>query len=153
MCRYNRFLSCSSKTSTKYYFPHRTLFHFISPRHPATGRQSCLVACLLVSGVDRGGMESKPTKGRVSTWISFSTAGEVPACSRYCGAGTGFVRLYNPGEYPAGPAWRHGGGRLGGLQGGQRSGLHPPATRPARHHGEPVALKGKIHEIDILLSV
>jgi hypothetical protein len=27
---------CSSQPSTKYYYPHRTLFHFISPRRPAT---------------------------------------------------------------------------------------------------------------------
>jgi hypothetical protein len=34
LCRYNRFLSslgCSSRASTKYFFPHRTLFQFIFP--------------------------------------------------------------------------------------------------------------------------
>ncbi len=47
-CRYNRFLSClgcSSQPSATYYFPHRTLFHFIGH----LGRQSCWVACLCVS--------------------------------------------------------------------------------------------------------
>jgi hypothetical protein len=37
-CWYNRFLSClgcSGQASTKYYFPHRTLFHFISSHRPA----------------------------------------------------------------------------------------------------------------------
>jgi hypothetical protein len=28
--------ACSSQPSTKYFFPHRTLFHFISPHLPAT---------------------------------------------------------------------------------------------------------------------
>jgi hypothetical protein len=35
---YKRFLSClvcSSRPSTKYYFPHHTLFHFICPHRPA----------------------------------------------------------------------------------------------------------------------
>ncbi len=27
---------CPVQPSTKYYFPHRTLFHFISPHRPAT---------------------------------------------------------------------------------------------------------------------
>jgi hypothetical protein len=53
-CRYRRFLfclGCSSQPSTKYYFSHRTLFHFISLRSPATWvLQSCRVACLCVSG-------------------------------------------------------------------------------------------------------
>jgi hypothetical protein len=38
-CWYNRFLSClgcSSQPLTKCYFPHRTLFHFISSHRPAT---------------------------------------------------------------------------------------------------------------------
>jgi hypothetical protein len=38
-CRYNIFVSClgcSSEPSTKYYFPHRTLFHFLSPHCSAT---------------------------------------------------------------------------------------------------------------------
>jgi hypothetical protein len=38
-CWYNRFLSglgCSSQPSTKHYFPHHTLFHFISTHCPAT---------------------------------------------------------------------------------------------------------------------
>ncbi len=46
-CRYNRFLSClgcPSHPSTKYYFPHRTLFHFSN-----LGRQACWVASLCVS--------------------------------------------------------------------------------------------------------
>jgi hypothetical protein len=39
LCRYSRLLSClgcSSQPRTKYYVPHRTLFHFISPiaQHP-----------------------------------------------------------------------------------------------------------------------
>jgi hypothetical protein len=44
-CGYNRFLSClgcSSQPSTKYYFPHRTLFHFISPYRQGS--------CTLVQG-------------------------------------------------------------------------------------------------------
>jgi hypothetical protein len=54
-CWYNRFLSCfgcSSQPSTKCNFPHRTLFHFISPLRPATwpvARQSCWVASLYFS--------------------------------------------------------------------------------------------------------
>ncbi len=53
--RYNGILSClscTSKPSTKYYFSHQTLFHFISPHHSAIwalDRQSCWVACLCVS--------------------------------------------------------------------------------------------------------
>ncbi len=38
-CRYNSFLSClggSSQPIKKYYFPNRTLFHFIRPHRPAT---------------------------------------------------------------------------------------------------------------------
>ncbi len=37
-CRYNKFLSCFGWYCycTKYYFPSRTLFHFISPHHSAT---------------------------------------------------------------------------------------------------------------------
>ncbi len=38
-CQYSTFLSClgsSSQPSTNYYFPHRTLFRFISPHRPAT---------------------------------------------------------------------------------------------------------------------
>ncbi len=37
LCRYKIFLfclDCSSQPSTKYYFPHRTLFHFISAHRP-----------------------------------------------------------------------------------------------------------------------
>jgi hypothetical protein len=43
-CQYKRFVSClgcSSRPSTKYFFPHRTLFQFICPP------QLCWVACLL----------------------------------------------------------------------------------------------------------
>jgi hypothetical protein len=43
-CRYNRFLyclGCSSQPSTQYYFPRRTLFHFISRHHPATWAVRC----------------------------------------------------------------------------------------------------------------
>jgi hypothetical protein len=39
LCSYIRFLSClvcPSQPSTKYYFPRRTFFHFISPYRPAT---------------------------------------------------------------------------------------------------------------------
>jgi hypothetical protein len=38
LCRYNTFLSClgCSRPSTIYYFPHHTLFHFLSPHCPAT---------------------------------------------------------------------------------------------------------------------
>jgi hypothetical protein len=53
-CRYNGILSCLGCTSqprTKYYFSHRTLFHFLSPLTPTNlGRQSCWLACLCVSG-------------------------------------------------------------------------------------------------------
>jgi hypothetical protein len=38
-CRYKRFLSClgcSGRLNTKYVFPHRTLFQFICPHHPAS---------------------------------------------------------------------------------------------------------------------
>jgi len=53
-CWYKRFLSClgcSSQPSTKYYFPHRRLFHFINPPSPSNlGRQACWFACLCVSG-------------------------------------------------------------------------------------------------------
>ncbi len=38
-CSYNKFLSCvscSSWPSTKYFFPHRTVFQFICPHHPAS---------------------------------------------------------------------------------------------------------------------
>jgi hypothetical protein len=49
-CWYNLFLSClgcSSQSNTKYYFPHSTLFHFISPPSPSNlGRQACWVAWL-----------------------------------------------------------------------------------------------------------
>ncbi len=44
-CRYNRFFSClgcSCQPGTKYYFPHRTLFHFIGPCRPGS--------CTLVQG-------------------------------------------------------------------------------------------------------
>ncbi len=37
-CRYKRFLSClgcSSQLSTKYFFPHRTLFQFMCPHRQA----------------------------------------------------------------------------------------------------------------------
>jgi hypothetical protein len=47
--RYKRFLSClgcSSRPSTKYVFPHRTLFQFFVPIR--LGRQPCGIACLLV---------------------------------------------------------------------------------------------------------
>ncbi len=71
-CRYKRFLSCLgcyNRPSTKYFFLHRTLFHFIFPLRPASwagscagfnicfclsplpskqGRQSCWVTCLLI---------------------------------------------------------------------------------------------------------
>jgi hypothetical protein len=52
-CRYNRFLSClgcCSQHSTKYYFPHRTLFHLISPHRPAgqAGVLDRLSLCLRV---------------------------------------------------------------------------------------------------------
>jgi hypothetical protein len=39
-CRYKKFLSClgqnCSRPTYKYFFPHRNLFHFISPHHPAS---------------------------------------------------------------------------------------------------------------------
>jgi hypothetical protein len=57
-CRYNRnrfvsCLECSSQPSTKYYFPHRTLFHIISPHRPATWTGSR--AGSPVSDDDKGG--------------------------------------------------------------------------------------------------
>ncbi len=48
-CRYKRFLfclGCSSWPSTKYFFPHHTLFQ--PPSLSQLGRQPCWVACLLV---------------------------------------------------------------------------------------------------------
>ncbi len=56
-CWYKKFLFClgwSSRLSTKYFFPHRTLFELLCPHCPAScARQPCWVACLLVrvSGV------------------------------------------------------------------------------------------------------
>ncbi len=52
-CRYNWFmfcLGCSSWPSTKYLFPHRTLFQFLCPHGTAfkLGWQPCWVGCLLV---------------------------------------------------------------------------------------------------------
>ncbi len=51
-CQYKRFLfclGCSSRPSTKYFFPHRTLFYFLWPHRPASwAGQPCWVACLLV---------------------------------------------------------------------------------------------------------
>ncbi len=45
---------CPVQHSTKYYFPHRTLFHFISPHRPATwagSRAGSPVSVSLVSTV------------------------------------------------------------------------------------------------------
>ncbi len=40
-------LSCSGQASTKYFFPHHTLFQSICPHLPASwARQSCRAACL-----------------------------------------------------------------------------------------------------------
>ncbi len=50
-------LVCSGQASTKYFFPHHTLFQSICPHLPASwARQSCRVACLLmrVSGPTSG---------------------------------------------------------------------------------------------------
>ncbi len=42
-------LGCSNLPSTKYLFPHRTLFQFLCPHRPSKlGRQPCWVAYLLV---------------------------------------------------------------------------------------------------------
>ncbi len=53
LCLYSRFLSflrCSSRPSTKFTFPHQTLFHFICPHRPASwANRSWRVACLLIS--------------------------------------------------------------------------------------------------------
>jgi hypothetical protein len=57
-CRYKRFLSClgcASQRSTKYYFPHYTLFPFISPHHSATwagSRAGSPVSVSLVSSIE-----------------------------------------------------------------------------------------------------
>ncbi len=50
-CRYKRFLSylgSASQPSTKHYFPHLTLFHFINPHRLATwaGRRAGLPVCV-----------------------------------------------------------------------------------------------------------
>jgi hypothetical protein len=44
-CQYKRFLSClgcSSRPSTKYIFPHRTLVHFLCTHRPASGQAAVL---------------------------------------------------------------------------------------------------------------
>jgi hypothetical protein len=46
-------LAALHQPSTKYYLPHHTLFHLISPHRPPSnlGKQSCWAACLCVSAV------------------------------------------------------------------------------------------------------
>jgi hypothetical protein len=57
-CLYGRFwscLGCSSRSSTKYFFPHRTLFHFICSHHPADNRAASHVSGYRALSRDRTG--------------------------------------------------------------------------------------------------
>ncbi len=68
-CWYKRLLSylgCSGQRSTKYFFPHRTLFQFMRP--PSNlGRQSCRAAYLwmCVSGCESAPSKEVKTNGKL----------------------------------------------------------------------------------------
>ncbi len=83
-------LGCSSQPSTKYFFPHRTLFPFISPHRPGTWAGSragsplsvCLVVYIyLYWQLKLSGSCSSASPSQSSQYGLSETAGRVLSCS------------------------------------------------------------------------
>jgi hypothetical protein len=74
LCRLNRFLSCLgcfSQFSTKYYFSHRTLFHFINPHRQATWAGSHAGSPIAVSLVETEANGDYCTNDRGPSLVGF----------------------------------------------------------------------------------
>ncbi len=99
-CRYKRFLfnlGSSSRHSSKYFFPHHTLFPFLCPHRPASWAGSraglpvsqylslVLITTVLCSGA---------TTARVTTWRTRSGVPPTPPLSVSCSPPTGLLILF-----------------------------------------------------------